>query len=103
MTTYRNATITLICNSAVAKPPTLHTEQTVQIIQRDTLASKSSDLDRTERRPCAVRWHGGDATDLTGITDVRIEEEGVVVMEGSIMPTFGPPWNIPEGVQFLIM
>ena len=95
MTTYRNATITLICNSAAAKPPIIHTGQTVQIIPRDTAASKS------ERHPCAIRWHGGNAKDLTGRTDFRIEEDGVVVIEGSITPTLGPPWNIPEGVQFL--
>ena len=54
------------------------------------------------RERLLLRWCDRTATDLMGMADVRTEEAGEVLAEGSIDATFGAVWNMPDGVQFLI-
>src|SRR5690242_9982827 len=101
MTTYQNATIVTV-NSARSSPTVYH-DQTIQIESRRDPHSRPADA---QREPAmysfAVRWHGGQAADLAGVSHIRIEAGGAVLAEGVLNPAFGPPWSVSNGIQFLI-
>jgi hypothetical protein len=97
MTTYQNTTI--VINSA-RESPTVYHDQTVQIESRRD--SNRSLADGRREHSFAVRWHGGQTADLAGVSHIRIEAGGAVLVEGALNPAFGPPWSVPNGIQFLI-
>jgi hypothetical protein len=103
MTTYRNATLTLLSRSTAGAPPKIYLAQTVQILKPGDMAGAASDVKNSgTRERLLLRWRGRDATDLKGITDVCVEEAGAVLAEGSIDAAFGAVWDLPDGVQFLV-
>ena len=103
MTTYRNAMLKLLSRSAPGGTPKMFAGQTVQILNPGDAAPIASEgnISGTHHR-LLLRWSGRSATDLIGMTDVRGEENGAVLAEGSIDAAFGAVWNLPDDVQFLI-
>lgn len=78
--------ITLISNSTAGNQPKQFTAQTVEITHApDTVLHGVDGKESRARHPSTIRWHGGTAKNLHGITDVRIvDSRGAVLIDGGL-------------------
>lgn len=78
--------IALVSNSTAGIKPRKNTAQTVEITHEPDIVLRGVDgRESTGRRPSTIRWFGGTARDLQGITDVRIvDRRGAVLIDGRL-------------------
>ncbi|THF53601.1 hypothetical protein [Allorhizobium terrae] len=96
------ATILLRENSSRGYEVKKFLNQTIEIIDEDSIFSMSVDgrLSHADR-PCSVKWFGGSQDLLNFITDVTIlSKMGNVILEKSICTITHAPRNINGGVEF---
>ena len=98
------ANLYLIENSTAGNPDRAFTAQTVFIQKEADLVVTGIDGARaTASFDTLVRWQGGKATDLEGVTDVRIIEDGRPLVDGMLNLNFTVPTDIGGGmVEFAV-
>jgi hypothetical protein len=84
-----NVEITLTSNSTSGIKPRRIAAQTVRITHDPDIVSTGVDGRKTiGRLPSVIRWLGGTARDLQGVTDVKIvDPHGAVIIEASLSST----------------
>jgi hypothetical protein len=85
--------ITLVSNSSAGINPKKLMAQTVEIAHEPDTESRGVDGKVSRgQHPSTIRWFGGTARDLQGITDIRIvDSRGAVLIDGKLNSHFGVP------------
>ena len=98
------ADITLINNSNAGMLPKVFAAQTIESEAADrTIAQGVDGHLSAARHPSTVKWFGGSAADLTGVTRVQIISDGVLLFDAELFRNFELPSDFSGGVQFQVL
>lgn len=99
------ADLHLMENSSAGNPDRSFPAQTV-FVQKGTDTSVTGIDGATSKAPfdTVIRWQGGTAADINGVTDVKIVEHGgETLVDGSLNLNFTAPTDIGGGmVEFAV-
>jgi len=99
------ANILLIESSTAGNPPKSFEAQRVEIShENDTVKQGVDGQVSRGSHPSKVLWFGGNANDLSNITNIRITTaDGNVLLDGELNSNSGAPKNTDVGVQFFVL
>ena len=97
--------ITLVSKSSANINPKIFTAQTVEIIHKPDIVLRGVDgRESTGHLPSTIRWIGGTARDLQGITNIRIiDSRGAVLIDRELNCHYGVPREADGCVTFDVL
>ncbi len=99
--TYNNVDITLIEDTTAGNPDRVYRNQSIRVFSETPVKETGVDGKVSiANLPSEIFWSGGSVALMNGVTDVRIEQAGVVIMIGSLNSHYYFPKMIEGELRF---